>query len=414
MYTTRLLPGLFNISIMKKKTIFIIIGIAIALFAVWYFALRKKEQVVVLESERPKMGYISENVTATGKVQPVDTVAVGTQVSGTIKTLYANFNSKVKKGQLLAELDKTLFEATVNQYQANLVSAQSALIYQEGNFSRQSNLYKVGAISKADYDNALYTYTASKASVNSIRAQLASAQKNLSLASIYSPIDGTVLSRSVSEGTTVAASFSTPTIFSIAKDLTKMQVEASVDEADVGDISKGERATFTVDAFLNDTFKGTIQEIRLSPSISSNVVTYKTIINTSNDANKLKPGMTANITIYAKEVNNALLIPTKAIKFAPDSTLAGKYHLSWINPEKKPAGADEAYVWVQKGAHELVQKKIKTGINDNTHVEVLSGLSTADLVVTNAEHAGKGQAGTVSQAQSSPFMPKRPGGNRRK
>jgi HlyD family secretion protein len=397
---------------MKKKTIFIIIGIAVALFTVWYFSLRKKEQVVVLETEKPKIGYISENVTATGKVQPVDTVAVGTQVSGTIKTLYADFNSKVKKGQLLAELDKTLFEATVNQYRANLVSAQSALVYQQGNFNRQSNLYKVGAVSKADYDNALYTYNASKASVNSIKAQLASAEKNLSLASIYSPIDGTVLSRSVSEGTTVAASFSTPTIFSIAKDLTKMQVEASVDEADVGDISKGERASFTVDAFLNDTFKGTIQEIRLSPSISSNVVTYKTIINTSNDANKLKPGMTANITIFTKEVNNALLIPTKAIKFAPDSTLAGKYQMTWVNPERKPAGADEAYVWIQKSPKELVQQKIKTGINDNTHVEVLSGLAATDVVITGSQSMGKSQA--ASQGQSSPFMPKRPGGNRGK
>ncbi|MFD2581726.1 efflux RND transporter periplasmic adaptor subunit [Pedobacter vanadiisoli] len=397
---------------MKKKTIFIIISISAALVAVWYFALRKKEQVLVLQTEKPKIGYISENVTATGKVQPVDTVAVGTQVSGTIKTLYADFNSKVKKGELLAELDKTLFEAAVNQYQANLVSAQSALVYQQGNFSRQSNLYKVGAVSKADYDNALYTYNASKASVNSIKAQLASAQKNLSLASIYSPIDGTVLSRSVSEGTTVAASFSTPTIFSIAKDLTKMQVEASVDEADVGDITKGERATFTVDAFLNDTFKGTIQEIRLSPSVSSNVVTYKTIINTSNDANKLKPGMTANITIFAKEVNNALLIPTKAIKFSPDSTLAGKYQMTWVNPDRKPAGADEAYVWVQKGPKMLIQKKIKTGINDNTHVEVLSGLTTQDIVITGSQSMGKSAAAT--QGQSSPFMPKRPGGNRRR
>ncbi|GGH06012.1 efflux RND transporter periplasmic adaptor subunit [Pedobacter zeae] len=397
---------------MKKKTIFIIIGISAALVAVWYFALRKKEQVLVLQTEKLKIGYISENVTATGKVQPVDTVAVGTQVSGTIKTLYADFNSKVKKGELLAELDKTLFEAAVNQYQANLVSAQSALVYQQGNFSRQSNLYKVGAVSKADYDNALYTYNASKASVNSIKAQLASAQKNLSLASIYSPIDGTVLSRSVSEGTTVAASFSTPTIFSIAKDLTKMQVEASVDEADVGDITKGERATFTVDAFLNDTFKGTIQEIRLSPSVSSNVVTYKTIINTSNDANKLKPGMTANITIFAKEVNNALLIPTKAIKFSPDSTLAGKYQMTWVNPDRKPASADEAYVWVQKGPKMLIQKKIKTGINDNTHVEVLSGLTTQDIVITGSQSMGKSAVAT--QGQSSPFMPKRPGGNRRR
>lgn len=395
---------------MKKQTIFIIVGVAIAAFAIWYFALRKKEQVIVLQTEKPTKGYISENVTATGKVQPVDTVAVGTQVSGTIKTLYADFNSKVKKGQLLAELDKTLFEATVNQYQANLVSAQSALIYQQGNFGRQNNLYKVGAVSKADYDNALYTYNAAKASVNSIKAQLASAQKNLSLASIYSPIDGTVLSRSVSEGTTVAASFSTPTIFSIAKDLTKMQVEASVDEADVGNITKGERSTFTVDAYLNDTFNGTIQDIRLSPSISSNVVTYKTIIKTANDDNKLKPGMTANITIFTKEVNNAMLVPAKAIKYAPDSTLTAKYQMTWVNPDRKPAGANEAYVWVEKGPKELMQKKIKTGINDNTHVEVLEGLEANDVVVTGAQSMGKAAAA----GQASPFMPKRPNRNNRK
>lgn len=397
---------------MKKKTIFIIVGLTVVAFAVWYFTLRKTEQVIVLQTEKPTTGYISENVTATGKVQPVDTVAVGTQVSGTIKTLYADFNSKVKKGQLLAELDKTLFEASVNQYQANLVSAQSALIYQQGNFSRQSNLYKVGAVSKADYDNALYTYNASKASVNSIKAQLASAQKNLSLASIYSPIDGTVLSRSVSEGTTVAASFSTPTIFSIAKDLTKMQVEASVDEADVGNITKDERATFTVDAYLNDTFNGTIQEIRLSPSISSNVVTYKTIIKTANDDNKLKPGMTANITIFTKEVKDALLVPAKAIKYSPDSTLTSKYKMTWVNLDKKPAGSDEAYVWVQKSANELTQKKIKTGINDNTHVEVLEGLAATDVVITGSQAMGKADA--ANQAQSSPFMPKRPGRNNKK
>ncbi|WP_443947237.1 efflux RND transporter periplasmic adaptor subunit [Pedobacter sp. AW1-32] len=396
---------------MKKKTIFIILGIAIVAFGIWYFMLRKKEQVIVLQTEKPTTGYISENVTATGKVQPVDTVAVGTQVSGTISKLYADFNSKVKKGQLLAELDKVLFEASVNQYKGNLASAQSQLVYQEGNFGRQSNLYKVGAISKADYDNALYTYNAAKASVNSIKAQLQSAEKNLSLASIYSPIDGTVLSRSVSEGTTVAASFSTPTIFSIAKDLTKMQVEASVDEADVGNITKGERATFTVDAFLNDTFNGTIQEIRLNPTISSNVVTYTTIINTSNNENKLKPGMTANITIYTQEVNNALLIPAKAIKYTPDSALAAKYKMTWINPEKKPAAATEAYVWVQKSANELVQTKITIGLNDNTHIQVLSGLTANDAVITGSQTMGKADA--ASQGQSSPFMPKRPGGNKK-
>jgi HlyD family secretion protein len=191
-----------------SKIVIFIILIILAGTAVWYFALRKKEQVFVLDTEPAKRGYISQSVTATGTIQPVDTVAVGTQVSGTIKTIYADFNSVVRKGQLLAELDKTLFEASVNQYKANLAQAKSELVYQQGNYGRQSQLYKVGAISKSDYDNALYTLNSAKASVNSIIAQLQSAQKNLQLASIYSPINGTVLSRSVSEGQTVAASFS--------------------------------------------------------------------------------------------------------------------------------------------------------------------------------------------------------------
>ncbi|PYF72604.1 efflux RND transporter periplasmic adaptor subunit [Pedobacter nutrimenti] len=396
-----------------KKIIFILAGIIVLGLGYWYFGIREKAQVVRLETEKPKMGYISENVTATGKVQPVDTVAVGTQVSGTIAKLYADFNSTVKKGQLLAELDKTLFVASVDQYKANLASAQSQLVFQQGNYGRQSQLYKVGAISKADYDNALYTYNAAKASVNSIAAQLMSAQKNLSLASIYSPIDGTVLSRTVSEGQTVAASFSTPTLFSIARDLTKMQVQASVDEADVGDIKVGERADFTVDAFLDDTFKGTVQEIRLSPKITSNVVTYTTLINTSNDDKKLKPGMTANITIYAKEVSNAMLVPAKALKFLPDTTLKD-YKLNWINKERKPTSPVEGYVWVKTDAHTLDQKKIKIGINNNTQVEVLSGISGNDEVVTGSQVMGRSVAAAAGQPASSPFMPKRPGGNNRK
>ncbi|EHQ30374.1 efflux RND transporter periplasmic adaptor subunit [Mucilaginibacter paludis] len=395
-----------------KKIIFIILGVAAVAFAAWYFAFRKPEEVVVFSTEKPKTGYISQTVTATGKIQPVDTVAVGTQVSGTIAKLYADFNSKVKKGQLLAELDKTLFQASVSQYEANLASAQSQYVYQQGNYSRQGQLYKVGALSKADYDNALYTYKAAEASVNSMRAQLKSAQKNLSLASVYSPIDGTVLSRSVSEGQTVAASFSTPTLFSIAKDLTKMQVRASVDEADVGGIKIGERSSFTVDAFLDDTFTGTIQEIRLSPSISSNVVTYTTIINTSNDDQKLKPGMTANITIYTKEVNNALMVPAKALQFSPDSSLK-TYQFTWLNSAGKTPGTNQGYIWVKQGERKLVQKQVQTGINNKTQVEIISGLTANDEVVTGSQVLSS-SAGAAGGAQSSPFMPKRPGSSKKK
>jgi HlyD family secretion protein len=244
----------------------------------------------------------------------------------------------------------------------------------------------------------------------SLTAQVQSQQKNLSLASIYSPIEGTVLSRNISEGQTVAASFSTPTLFSIAKDLTKMQVRASVDEADIGNIKEGERATFTVDAFANDVFKGIIQEIRLSPTVSSNVVTYTTIINTSNDDKKLKPGMTTNITIYTKEVDSALLIPARALKFAPDSSLTKQYTVVADTSTHLRHGF--AHVWVKQG-DTLVQKKIKTGINDNTHVEVLDGLDENETVITGSAQASSSKAATTTN-QASPFMPARPNRNNRK
>ncbi len=394
------------------KTIILIVLVALAASAIGYFGFRKTEQVVVIKSEKLKRGSISQSVTATGTIQPVDTVAVGTQVSGTIKSIYADFNSVVKKGQLLAELDKTLFIASVNQNKANLLQAESQWIYQKGNYDRQSQLYKVGAISKADYDNALYTLNSAKASVSSLQAQLQSAQKNLNLASIFSPINGTVLSRSVSEGQTVAASFSTPTLFSIAKDLTKMQVSAAVDEADIGNIKEGERVIFTVDAFLNDIFKGSIREIRLSPTTSSNVVTYATIIDAPNNEKKLKPGMTASITIFTKEADNALLIPAKAIKYTPDSSLGKQYRI--IPDKNKPPVLNnkEAYVWIKAG-NLLIQKKITTGINDNTQIEVLNGLTDTDEIITGSQVLNASEA-KGEESASSPFMPKRPGGNNTK
>lgn len=394
----------------RAKVIIIIVFILLAAWAVWFFAFREKEQIVVVNTEKVKRGDIAQTVTSIGTIQPVDTVAVGTQVSGTVKSLYADFNSVVKKGQLLAVLDQTLFEASVNQNKANLSQAESQLIYEQGNFERQSQLYKVGAISKADYDNALYAVNSAKASVKSAEAQLQSAQKNLELSSIYSPIDGTVLARNISEGQTVAASFSTPTLFSIAKDLTKMQVRAAVDEADIGNIKEGENATFTVDAFLNDIFKGTIREIRLSPSTSSNVVTYTTIIDAPNSEMKLKPGMTASIVIYTKQSSNALLIPVKALKFSADSSLNKQYI---VVPNKIAALQNgEAYVWVKAGK-QLIQKLIKMGINDNTQVEILDGLTENDEVVTGTQALSAGEVKSDDNS-SSPFMPKRPGSNNKK
>ena len=311
---------------MKKfRWIWWVLLIAAIGVAIWFWKFRAGESVIILEIEKPQYGTLSNSVTATGTVQPVDTVAVGSQVSGTIKGVFADFNSTVKKGQLLAQIDKSLFQAQVDQINANLQSAQSNLVYQKSNYERQSKLFDVGAISKADLETALYSYNSAKDNVNGIKAQLMSAQKNLSFTDIYSPIDGTVLSRSISEGQTVASSFNTPTLFSIAKDLTKMQVQASVDEADIGNVAKGQRVIFSVDAFPADTFSGIVKEIRLRSSVSSNVVTYTTIIDAPNDQMKLKPGMTANITIYTKELNNVLLISARALSFQPDSVLAKIY-----------------------------------------------------------------------------------------
>lgn len=396
---------------MKKriKTLGLVILFPLAALAVWKFGVNNKKETVSVQTERVQTGSIATKVTATGTLQPVDTVAVGTQVSGTIAAVYADFNSAVKKGQLLAELDRSLLQANANQSSANLAEAQSQAAYQQTNFARQKQLYTVGAISKAEYDAAVNQYNTANASVNSAQAQLQSAQKNLSFTKIYSPIDGVVLSRSVSVGQTVAASFSTPTLFSIAKDLTKMQVQAQVDEADIGNVKAGQRATFKVDAFVDEEFEGTVEEIRLRSNTSSNVVTYTTLISVSNAAQKLKPGMTATVTIYTQEAKNALLIPASALKFGPDSSLAKQFT---IVPYSKPDVNQQAtFVWVKEGMN-LLQKKIKLGLNDNTQAQVLDGLSQTDEVITGT--ATTKEVVTTPATESSPFMPKRPGSSNKK
>lgn len=410
----------------KYKTILIVILALLVLWLFWFFTIRKKGGDVVVQTVKPVYGYISQSVTATGTIQPVDTIAVGTQVSGTIQYIFVDFNSTVKKGELLAQLDKSLLQATVDQFRGSLQTAQSQLVFQKSNFERQNLLYSTESISKAAYESALNSYDMALANVKSAEAQLRSAEKNLSFTNIYSPTDGVVLSRNVSIGQTVAASFSTPTLFVIAKDITKMQVEAAVDEADIGNVAPGQRVEFTVDAFIDDYFKGTVQEIRLHPKVSANVVTYTTIINASNDEMKLKPGMTANITAYTKEVNQAMLIPTKALKYSPDSTLANQYQLKPISnkqrektqnnagPSSSPSPQDSSvvepsYVWIKQGK-ELVQKRITIGIDDNTKVQVLGGLGKDDDVVVGTANTGSVPPGT--SPSSSPFLPRR-GGNRR-
>jgi HlyD family secretion protein len=424
-----------------KRAIIIIVVLLLAGGGVWYFYFRKEEKPVVLTTEQPKYGYISKSVTATGTIQPVDTVTVGSQVSGTINAIYTDYNAKVTKHQLIATMDKSLFDAAVNQYKANLQVAKSQMVYAQNTFDRESTLFKTGAISKADYENFQNQFEGAKATVASVQAQLDAAAKNLDYASIYSPVDGVVMTRNVSVGQTVAASFSTPTLFIIAKDISKMQVQAAVSEADIGDVKTGLRVTFTVDAYPDISFSGTVNQIRLEPVVSANVVTYTTIISAPNQDLKLKPGMTANIFIFTKEVDSALLISAKALKFKPDVTMEKQFtiipdsagerrvqraaHRATNNPLASPrhkhdttgrqvdSAADTgtpAFVWVKIG-DSLVEKTVGTGLNNDTQVQILSGLSPDDEVVNGTEIVTTNDKS--SGAVRSPFMPaRRPAGGK--
>ncbi|WPV64692.1 efflux RND transporter periplasmic adaptor subunit [Chitinophaga sp. LS1] len=359
---------------MKKNLT--IASILIAAIACTALLITHKPARIVLPVELATYGRIAQSVTATGTIAPLDTVSVGTQVSGIISMINADFNSVVHKGQLLAQLDKSLLQATVDQNMAALATQQSTLAYNKSNFHRQEILYNTGSISKADYDIALNNYNAAVAGVANAEATLRSAQKNLSYGDILAPIDGVVLSRNVSIGQTVASSFTTPTLFVLAKDIKQMQVQADVDEADIGDIQKGERVSFTVDAYVDDVFKGTISDVRLQPKVSSNVVTYTTIIYAPNDELKLKPGMTANITIYTKEVPRALLISSKALNYYPDSLTTTQYKLRpRVHKDKS------RYVWIKRG-DSLIETMVQTGLDDNTHVEVIAGISPKDSIIT--------------------------------
>lgn len=393
---------------MKKsiKVYSIIAVVLLILAALGYLYFHQKPAYIVFETSQPKFGTIAQYITATGKVEPVDTVSVGTQVSGIIKNLYVDFNSQVKKGELIAELDKSLLQATLDQNKANLLNARTQLVFQKSNFERQRQLYQANAISRADYDSALNLLGQAKANVAGAEAQVRSAQKNLSYASIYSPIDGVILFRNISPGQTVAASFNTPTLFIIARDISKMEVEAGVDEADIGGVRRGDSTSFTVEAFTDESFKGMVTDIRLHPSVAANVVTYTTIISASNNELKLKPGMTANIVIYTRQERHTLLIPSKALSFKPDSLTVKQYRLI---PAKSTPGSGAATIWLLHGKT-LIQRIISTGINDNVHVQVLSGLSDTDKVITNE----LSEKTAVATARSSPFLPKRPqGGGRR-
>ncbi|MDP4261282.1 MAG: efflux RND transporter periplasmic adaptor subunit [Bacteroidota bacterium] len=411
---------------MKRRTIVLLsVLVVVAAAGVLYFRSRTKAESISFITGKPQYGYIAKTITATGNVQPLDTVSVGAQVSGVVKYVYVDFNDNVKQGQLLAKVDPSIITAQTEQSKANLMNAKSNLEYQQSNFDRQNQLFDLGAISKADYQVAVNQYNSAKAAVNNATAQLNLAEKNLSYTDIYSPINGVVLNRNVSAGQTIASSFNAPTLFVIAKDLTRMQVRAAVDEADIGGVYSGQNVTFTVDAFPDDMFEGVVQEILLHASVSANVVTYTTLINVDNKGMKLKPGMTASINIYIEEDTNALLIPSRALNLKPDSSMLKDYKIRRAQRDTAGAGktvkekkthqrdtasklnreyaeARRSYIWVKSG-DTLIEKKIITGLNDDTYVKVIRGLSPDDEIITSiVTGENKNSSGNT---QRSPFMP---------
>lgn len=373
------------------------IGIgAIVVIAVisWLLSGIKKDKQISFDTDEVKLTNIQNSITATGTIEPVTSVTVGTQVSGIVSKLYVDYNSVVKKGQIIAELDKTNLISELNTAKANLSSAESSLAYETNNYKRYKTLYEKGLVSSDDYENAELSYLKAKETVATSKETVQKAQTNLGYATITSPIDGVVLSKAVEEGQTVAASFSTPELFTIAQDLTDMRVVADVDEADIGDVRDGERVTFTVDAYPNDTFEGVVTQVRQEATTTNNVVTYEVVISAPNADLKLKPGLTANVTIYTAEKQNVLCVPSKALRFSPTQETVGNYKIADNNGKNK--------VWTFDGKT-LTAHTVQIGMSDGINTEVLSGVSKGTVVVTEIKEMTEDVQ--EEQQEQSPFAP---------
>lgn len=386
---------------MKKKSIIIASACVIVVAAVAYFVFggHKADATVSYETAKVEKATIGNSITATGTIEPVTEVEVGTQVSGIIDKIYVDYNSTVKKGQVIAELDKTNLQSELSSAKSNLASAKSDLDYQQVNYKRIKALHDKGLVSDNEYDSALLSLRQAESTYAVRQEAVTKAQTNLNYAIITSPIDGVVISKSVEEGQTVASSYSTPTLFTIAKDLTDMRVIADVDEADIGEVAEGQRVTFTVDAYPNETFEGKVTQVRQEATTESNVVTYEVVISAPNADLKLKPGLTANVTIYTLERNNILSVPTKALRFTPTKDV--------INKNEKIEDCQAAHkVWVKEGST-LKAYAVQTGITNGTRTQILSGIKEGTEVLTEIKAATEGAEAesASSDSEQSPFAP---------
>lgn len=419
-----------KLKLKKVSKIWVFVGI-VAVVAIAFFFLKggKKKETISFDTAKVEKANIQNGVTATGTVEPVTEVTVGTQVSGIVNKIYVDYNSEVKKGQVIAELDRSTLESALKSAQASLErskaeaesavatlqSAQATLNYQQANYNRYNTLYQKGLVSANDYESAYLSYrqaaeqvASSKQSVLAADQSVASAQEsvntaktNLSYATITSPIDGIVLSKDIEEGQTVAASFETPELFTIAQDLTNMQVVADVDEADIGNVKPGERVSFTVDAYPDDTFEGTVKQVRQEATTTNNVVTYEVVISAPNGDLKLKPGLTANVTIYTAEKTGVVSVPSKALRFNPTSDVLGKAYKIIDNANAKNK------VWVLQG-NQLKAVSVTIGETDGIHTQIISGISEGTTIIT-AVTATKEEEEPENATEESPFGPKAPG-----
>lgn len=442
--------------------------IAVSVYGIFNFTKEGGTEIQV-QTVSVSTGDVISTVTATGTLQPTTQVDVGTQVSGEVEKIYVDYNSQVKAGQLIAELDKTNLKAIVAQAKASYQNAQNEVTYREGIYNRKKTLFEQNLITEEEYELALYNYNTAKFNLSQRLSDLEQAQTNLGYADIYSPISGVVLSREVDEGQTVAASMSTPTLFVIAKDLKQMQVEADVDEADIGQVKENQRVSFTVDAYQGEEFSGTVTQVRLNPTTVSNVVTYTVVVNADNEDQKLKPGMTATITIYTQELKDVLTLQAKAINFTPDQTILEEYYeqegielpedmesaglqgpgagapngtqrpmpegdapprrrtQNGLAPGGPPSGVAQAnepslgraqretdmveedvtIVYVKTEEGWIVPRPIEIGANDGINIEVKSGLQEGDQVVYRIVETEI--ATEEEEAARSPFVPTPPG-----
>lgn len=413
-----------------KKTYWIILVVTIVIIAVaaWFIFRKTKTETVIWRTAKIEKGNIQVTVRASGTLGAVTTVQVGTQVSGIINKIFVDFNSVVREGQVIAVLDTTYLAQAVQDANASLKRAQIQVNQAKREYDRTKKLFDEKVMAQADYDLALTTYETAMTNESSALAALNRAKINLHYATIIAPISGVVVSRAVDVGQTVASSFNTPTLFTIANDLTKMQVQASIDEADIGKILVGQSVSFTVDAYDEQNFTGIVRQVRLQPVVTQNVVNYTVIIDVPNPDLKLLPGMTANITVMIKEVNDILKVPASALKFNPPQEYLEKLKkgindslrlrqgakpdgpMRGLTPGIRQRGEERpniARIWIKEG-ETIRPARVIPGLSDGSYTEVKGNIKEGEEVVTGSSLA---QSSSTAKQQS-PFAPQGPGGPR--